>query len=67
MSYQYPWQDPDSKTNAPHKSKKCNVCGDAATQYWGPWCFSHNVERMTRINKSIAKIEDLLSRQGGKS
>jgi len=56
------YQDPNHEGNSPkhHNGKLCieKGCQNPAGTAWSHlWCFKHNVERMDRINKSLAAIE----------
>jgi hypothetical protein len=68
------YADPDDAGNGPefHSGKRCIVpgCDRPAGTRWSPlWCFKHNVERMDRINRGLAKIGQRFAasgqRQGG--
>ena len=54
------WADPNHDSY--HHSRKrgrhhCLGCGVSCTySAWGPWCHPCNVERMTRINASMADL-----------
>lgn len=55
-----PWADPGHESYSVSRRKgrhRCLGCGkDCTYTAWGPWCFACNVERMERINKSMAQI-----------
>jgi hypothetical protein len=53
-----PWADPNHKGNKLRPCVRCLGCGTlGCVTYWGPWCFSCNVERMDRLCKAFTKLE----------
>lgn len=53
------WRDADHPSYAGIKDHICYGCGrPAAKSAWGPWCYSCNFDRMTRINEAMARAAD---------
>jgi len=52
-----PWADPTSPGNRMRPHVRCIGCGNlGCTTAWGPWCFTCNVKRITRIDKAFKGI-----------
>ncbi len=52
-----PWADPDHHSYHGTPTHRCLGCRKKVPRSaWGPWCHPCNVERMTRINKSMAQL-----------
>jgi hypothetical protein len=55
------YNDPDCEGNQPthHTGEPCieKGCDNPASTAWGPyWCFTHNVERIDRINHQLGDL-----------
>lgn len=51
------YRDPSHPGNKIRPNVRCIGCGKkGAITSWGPWCFDCNVERMDRINRSLAPV-----------
>lgn len=62
------FEDPDNEGNSSkyHTGKECIEpnCNNPAGTWWSPfWCFSCNVKRIRRIEKSLKDILDDLKRR----
>jgi hypothetical protein len=52
-----PWRDEKHPSYHGPRNYPCLGCGKpCAKSAWGKWCHPCNVERMTRINKSMAEL-----------
>lgn len=49
-----PWRDRSNYNKPPCKCLGCEAVRPRSR--WGPWCYDCNVERMSRINKTMAKL-----------
>lgn len=50
-----PWRDRKRYTTG--KLVRCLECGvQCHRSPWGNWCYTHNVERIERINKAFAPL-----------
>lgn len=52
-----PWADPDHAGNAIRPKVRCLGCHAlGCVTAWGPWCFTCNVARMTRLSATFDKL-----------
>lgn len=50
-----PWRDPENYKSG--EVVRCYGCKEECRKtHWGNWCFDCNVERIDRINKSLADL-----------
>ena len=52
-----PWADAEHYSYLGRQTGRCLGCGcKCSRSSWGWWCHPCNVERMTRLNKSMAEL-----------
>jgi len=57
MSKERTWRDADHPSYCGRLTYTCLGCRKrCAKSAWGAWCHACNVERMTRVNKSMAEL-----------